>query len=100
MVVPVAGDEKVACAPTTLKTTLILGVGLPKASVTVAVTQCIAPTVLVAAGGLSVSFVGGPTVAAAVAILATKASLLPPPKVVWNAPGVVGKSVEAVIPIT
>src|SRR5439155_12108469 len=55
---PLDGVEKVACAPTTLKTTVTPGVGLPEASLTVAVTQCWVPTVLMAAAGLRVSDAG------------------------------------------
>src|SRR3989442_979420 len=43
--------------------------------------------------------VGGGGSAASV-IFATKASLVPPPNVVWNAPMVVGKLVELVKPTT
>jgi len=39
-------------------------------------------------------------VGVATPIFATKASRVPPPKVVWKAPVVVGKSVEAVRPVT
>src|SRR2546428_10535885 len=57
---PLGGVANVACAPTTLKTTVTPGVGLPEASLTVAVTQCRVPTVLVAADGVRVSDAGAP----------------------------------------
>ena len=50
----------VATEPVTEKRTVIPGVGLPKRSVTVAVTQCSSPTTFVAVFSLRTSVAGGP----------------------------------------
>src|SRR3989442_10657498 len=57
---PPAGVAKVACAPRTLKTTVMPEAGLPRTSLTVAVTQCCAPTIFVAAAGVRTRVFGAP----------------------------------------
>src|SRR5687767_6760279 len=57
---PLAGVAPVAGEVGTAKTTLAFGTGLPNASRTVAVTQCVSPTVLVSAGGSMVTDAAGP----------------------------------------
>jgi hypothetical protein len=58
----VVAEPLVVTAPVTAKRTGTPGVGFPKASVTVAVTQCWVSTGSVAAGGVSVSVAGGPAI--------------------------------------
>jgi hypothetical protein len=70
---------------------------LPAASSTVAVTQCVVPTVFVAAAGASVSVAGAPGPEES---FVTNASSTPPLNVVSKAPTLVGKSAERVPPVT
>jgi len=92
---PVVHDPEVDTEPVTVKRTTISRTGLPPASVTVAVTVWLVPTGFVAAAGERTSVAGAPMSAS----FTTKASSTPP-NAVWKAPGVVGKLVENVRPVT
>ena len=82
-------------APVTENRTVTPGTGRPAKSRTVAVTVCGLPTVFMAVAGVSVIVYGAPIMSSFV----TNASW-PPLAVLSYAPTVVGKSDEAVRPVT